>query len=158
MSEFTEEKRAKALLVLNKIIEEDKDKYHVYHDIYHALQDSCNCRIPENKILPGREDLVRFLHKKMLDHEVHGRVHERLIELVENLIAVDTIPAESSLFHVFRDPEDYAEALRGHHLCGAETLESLKLSPSRTKKRSRMGETENKDKDSYQKKKNFENL
>ncbi len=47
MSEFTEEKRAKALLDLNKIIEEDKDKYHVYHDIYHALQDSCNCRIPE---------------------------------------------------------------------------------------------------------------
>ncbi len=133
MSEFTKEKRAKALLVLNKIIEEDKDKYHVYHDIYHALQDSWNCRIPENKILPGRE-------------------------LVENLIAVDTIPAESSLFRVFRDPEDYAEALCGRHLCGAETLESLKLSPSRTKKRSRMGETENKDKDSYQKKKNFENL
>ena len=49
-SEFTEEKRAKALLVLNKIIEEDKDKYHVYHDIYHVLKDSCDCRIPENKI------------------------------------------------------------------------------------------------------------
>jgi hypothetical protein len=153
MSEFTEEKRAKALLVLNKIIEEDKDKYHVYHDIYHALQDSCNCRIPENKILPGREDLERFLQRKMLDHEVHGRVHERLVELVRNLIAADTIPAESGLFRLFRDPEDYAEAVRGH-LFGAENLESLKLSPSRAKKRS----TENEDKDSKKKKKNVENL
>jgi hypothetical protein len=151
MSEFTEEKRAKALLVLNKIIEEDKDKYHVYHDIYHALQDSCNCRIPENKILPGREDLERFLQRKMLDHEVHGRVHERLIELVQNLIAADTIPAESGLFRLFRDPEDYAEAVRGH-LFGTENLESLKLSPSRAKKRS----TENEDKDSKKKKKNVE--
>jgi hypothetical protein len=158
MSEFTEADRAKVLSVLTKITEDDKEKYNVYHDIYHVLKESCNCRIPENKILPGREDLLHFLHKKMLDHEVHGRVHERLIQLVENLPAADTFPAESSLFRVFRDPEDYAEALRGHHLCGAETLESLKLSPSRTKKRSRMGETESKDKDTNQNKRNVESL
>jgi hypothetical protein len=158
MSKFTEEKRAKALLVQNKITEEDKDKYHVYHDIYHALQDSCNCRIPENKILPGWEDLLRYLHRKMLDHEVHGRVHERLIKLVENLIAVDTIPAESGLFRIFNDPKDYAEALCGRHLCGAETLESLQFTPSRNKKRSHMGETENKEKDTNLKKNNVENL
>jgi hypothetical protein len=79
MSEFTKEKKAKALLVLKKILEEDRDKFHVYHDIYHALMDSCNCRITENEILPGREDLLRFLHRKMVDHEVHGRTHERLV-------------------------------------------------------------------------------
>jgi hypothetical protein len=67
MSEFTKEKKAKALLVLKKILEEDRDKFHVYHDIYHALMDSCNCRITENEILPGREDLLRFLHRKMVD-------------------------------------------------------------------------------------------
>ncbi len=154
MSEFTEAYKAKVLSVLTKITEEDKEKYHVYHDIHHVLKESCDCRIPDNKILPGREDLLRFLHKKMLDHEVHGRVHERLIQLVENLPAVDTFPAESSLFHVFNDPEDYAETHRGHHLCGAETLESLKLTPSRSKKHSRMGETESKEKDTNQKKRN----
>jgi hypothetical protein len=105
------------------------------------------CRIPENKILPGQEDLLCFLHRKMLDHEVYGLVHEHLIELVENLIAVDTIPAESGLFRVFNDLKDYAEALRGRHLCGAETLESLQFTPSRNKKRSRRGKMENEDKD-----------
>lgn len=97
-SEFTEADRAKVLSVLTKITEEDKDKYHVYHDIYHVLKDSCDCRIPENKILPEREDLLRFLQRKMLDHEVHGRVHERLIQLVENLPAADTVPAEAVCF------------------------------------------------------------
>jgi hypothetical protein len=158
MSKFTEAYRAKVLSVLTKITEEDKNKYHVYHEIYHVPMDSCDCRIPESQVLPGREDLLRFLHRKMLDHEVHGRVHERLIQLVENLPAADTFPCESGLFRVIRDPKDYAEALHGHHLCGAETLESLKLSPRRNKKRSRMGETENDDKDSYRKKKNVENL
>jgi hypothetical protein len=37
-----------------------------------------------------------FSTKKMLYHEVHGRVHEPLIQLVENLPAADTFPAESS--------------------------------------------------------------
>jgi hypothetical protein len=156
MSQFTEADRAKVLSVLTKITKEDKDKFHVYHDIYHVLKESCDCRIPENEILPGREDLLRFLHRKMLDHEVHGRVHERLIQLVENLPAVDTFPAESGLFCVIRDPEDYAEALRGRHLCGAETLQSLQLTPSWTTKRS--CETESKDKDTNQKKRNVENL
>ncbi len=108
-SEFTEADRAKVLSVLTKITEEDKDEYHVYHDIYHVLKDSCNCRIPENKILPEREDLLRFLQRKMLDHEVHGRVHERLIQLVENLPAADTFLAESGLFCVFNDPKEYEE-------------------------------------------------
>jgi Zn-dependent peptidase ImmA (M78 family) len=62
MSEFTEEKKAKALLILNKIVEDDKDKFHVYHDVYHAVMDSCNSRITENEILPERENLLRFLH------------------------------------------------------------------------------------------------
>jgi hypothetical protein len=52
MSEFTEADKDKVLSVLTKITEEDKEKYHAYHDIYHVLKDSCDCRIPENKILP----------------------------------------------------------------------------------------------------------
>ncbi len=93
----------------------------------------------------------------MVDHEVHGRTHERLVEVVESLIAVDTIPAESSLFRVLKDPKDYAEAIHGHHLFGAETLESLKIPfpPSSSKKRSRMGETE---KEKNNKKKSTRNL
>jgi hypothetical protein len=103
-SKFTEADRAKVLSVLTKITEEDKDKYHVYHDIYHVLKDSCDCRIPGNKILPEWEDLLHFLQRKMLDHEVHGRVHEHLIQSVENLPAADTFPAESGLFRVFNNP------------------------------------------------------
>jgi hypothetical protein len=64
-------------------------------DIYHVLKDSCDFRIPDNKILLGWEDLLHFLHRKMLDHEVHGCVHEHLIQLVENLPAANTFPAES---------------------------------------------------------------
>jgi hypothetical protein len=109
MSEFTEEKKAKALLAFKKIIEEDKDKFHAYHDIYHAVMDSCNCRMTENEILPEREDLLRFLHRKMVDHEVHGRTHEHLVAVVENLVAVDTVPAESSLFRILKNLKDYTE-------------------------------------------------
>jgi hypothetical protein len=58
----------------------------------------------------------------MLDHEVH----ECLIQFVENLSAVDTFPAGSHLFCIFNYPEEYEEALCGHHHhCGAEILESL---------------------------------
>jgi hypothetical protein len=64
ISEFTEADKAKVLSVPTKITEEDKDKYHVYHDIYHVLKDSCDCRIPENKILPEREDLLCFCKGK----------------------------------------------------------------------------------------------
>ncbi len=63
-SEYTEADKAKTLSFLSKIDKEDKDKYHVYHDIYHVLKDSCNCRVPEDKILPEWEDLLRFLQKK----------------------------------------------------------------------------------------------
>ena len=152
-SEFTEADRAKVLSVLTKITEEDKDKYHVYHDIYHVLKDSCDCRIPENKILPEREDLLRFLQRKILDHEVHGCVHERLIQLVENLPAADTVPAESSLFRVFNDPKEYEEVFCGcHHLFGGDMVESLLGS---SKKHSHMSETENED---TSKKKNSFNI
>jgi hypothetical protein len=78
MSEYTEADKAKTLSVLSKIIKEDKDKYHVYHDIYHVLKDSCDCRVPEDKVLPEKADLLRFLQKKIHDHECHGLVHERL--------------------------------------------------------------------------------
>jgi hypothetical protein len=52
MSEYTKADQAKILSVFSKIIEEDKDKYHVYHDIYHVLKDSCDCRVLDDKILP----------------------------------------------------------------------------------------------------------
>jgi hypothetical protein len=132
MSDFTEADKAKVLSTLMKITEEDKDKYHVYH----ILKDPCNCRIPDSKILPEQEDLLHFLQKKMLDHEVHGRIHERLIQLVENIPAADTFPAESHLFHVFNDPKEYEEALHGcDHLCGAEMLESLQGRKRKTRTR-----------------------
>ncbi len=60
LSEFTEADKGKVSSVLTKITDEDKDKCHVYHDIYHVLKDSCDCRIPDNKILPKREDLLSF--------------------------------------------------------------------------------------------------
>jgi hypothetical protein len=51
----------------------------------------------------------------MADHEVHGRVHERLIKLVENLASTDAYPTSGTLFRVFNDPKDYNDALRGNH-------------------------------------------
>jgi len=77
--------------------------------------EACWCRIPEDQVLPEREDLQRFLKKKMADHEVHGRVHERLIKLVENLAPTDAYPTNSTLFKAFTDPKDYNDALRGNH-------------------------------------------
>jgi hypothetical protein len=49
---ITEANRAKVLSTFNRIIDEDKDKYHAYHDVYHVLKDSCDCRVPDSKILP----------------------------------------------------------------------------------------------------------
>jgi hypothetical protein len=65
-SEYTEADKARILSVLSDIIKEDKYKYHVYHDIYHVLKDSCDCKVPDSKILPEREDLLRFLQKKCM--------------------------------------------------------------------------------------------
>jgi hypothetical protein len=93
MSEFTEADRANVLSTFNKIIMEEKDKFHAYHDLYHVLKDSCDCKVPDCKILPEQEDLLHFLQKKMADHECHGLVHERLVKVVENLPAADTIPS-----------------------------------------------------------------
>jgi hypothetical protein len=66
-SEFTEANKAKIASSLSKIIEEDRDKFYVYHDIYHVLKTSCNCVVPSGEVLPEREDLLRFAQKKMHD-------------------------------------------------------------------------------------------
>jgi len=50
-SEFTEADKAKIASSLSKIIEEDRDKYHVYHDIYHVLKTSCSCVVPSDEVL-----------------------------------------------------------------------------------------------------------
>jgi hypothetical protein len=133
MSEYTEADKAKILSVLSKIIKEDKDKYHVYH----VLKDSCDCRVPEDKILPGKADLLRFLQKKIHDHECHGLVHERLVKLVENLPTVDAIPPLGSHFYrFFNYSEHYNEFLHGNtSILRAEMLPLTK--ESTTKKRSR---------------------
>jgi len=108
LSEYTEADKARILSVLTGIIKEDKDKYHVYHDIYHVLKDSCDCKVPDSKILPEREDLLRFLQKKMHDHECHGLVHERLVKLVGNLPTADAFPPSGSHFYrFFNDSKHY---------------------------------------------------
>ena len=137
-SEYTEADKARILSVLSDIIKEDKDKYHVYHDIYHVLKDSCDCKVPDSKILPEREDLLRFLQKKMHDHECHGLVHERLVKLVGNLPTADALPPSGSHFYrFFNDPEHYHEFLHGNtSVLGAEMLPIAKDSIS-SKKRSR---------------------
>jgi len=104
MSEFTEERKAEILAVFKKITEDDKEQYNAYHDLYHALMEACWCRIPDDKVLPEREDLQRFLKKKMADHEVHG------------------YPTSGTLFRVFNDPKDYNDALRGNHYLAKGTL------------------------------------
>ncbi len=110
-SEFTEADKTKIAPSLSKIVEKDRDKFHVYHDIYHVLiKTSCNCVVPSDEVLPEREDLLCFAQKKMHDHEVHGCVHERLLKVMENIPAVDTIPASGShFFRYFKDPEEYEE-------------------------------------------------
>jgi hypothetical protein len=97
MNKFMEADRAKVLLTFNKIIQEEKDKHHAYHDIYHVLKSSCDCSVPEDKILPEQADSLRFLQKKIHDHECHGLVHERLMKLVKRLPAVDTVPPAISI-------------------------------------------------------------
>ena len=143
MSEYTKADTAKILSVLSKIIKEDKDKYHVYHDIYHVLKDSCDCRVPEDKVLPEKADLLRFLQKKIHDHECHGLVHERLVKLVENLPTVDAIPPSGSHFYRFlTESEHYHEFLHGNSsVLGAEMLPIIKESTS--KKRSREEKADN---------------
>jgi hypothetical protein len=79
-------------------------------------------RIRDGKILPEQEDLLHFLKKKVMDHKVYGHIHKHLIKFMENISAVDTLPARSHMFHIFDDPKDYEEVLHGcHHLYGVET-------------------------------------
>jgi hypothetical protein len=126
MSEFTEADRANVLSTFNKIIMEEKDKFHAYHDLYHVLKDSCDCKVPDCKILPEQEDLLHFLQKKMADHECHGLVHERLVKVVENLPAADTIPSAGSHFYnFFTDSKYYNDFRRGRNVLGAEMLETV---------------------------------
>jgi len=124
LSQYTEADKARILSALSDIIKEDKDKYHVDHDIYHVLKDSCGCNVPDSKILPEREDLLCFLQKKMHDHECHGLVHERLVKLVGNLPTVDAFPPSGSHFYrFFNDSEHYNEFLHGNtSVLGAEML------------------------------------
>jgi hypothetical protein len=142
-NDYTEADKSKLLSALSDIIKEDKDKYHVYHDIYHVLKNSCDCRVPEDKILPEKAHLLRFLQKKIHDHECHGLVHERLIKVVENLPTVDEIPPSGSHFYrFFTESEHYHEFLHGNSsVLGAEMLPIIKESTS--KKRSREEKADN---------------
>ena len=71
---------------------------------------------------------MQFIKKKMADHEIHGRVHECLIKVVEDLPTASEFPADANvLWCVLKDPEEYHDALQGHHhLFGSEALESLR--------------------------------
>jgi hypothetical protein len=142
-NDYTEADKSKLLSALSDIIKEDKDKYHVYHDIYHVLKNSCDCRVPEDKILPEKAHLLRFLQKKIHDHECHGLIHERLIKVVENLPTVDEIPPSGSHFYrFFTESEHYHEFLHGNSsVLGAEMLPIIKESTS--KKRSREEKADN---------------
>ena len=142
-NDYTEADKSKLLSALSDIIKEDKDKYHVYHDIYHVLKNSCDCRVPEDKILPEKAHLLRFLQKKIHDHDCHGLVHERLIKVVENLPTVDEIPPSGSHFYrFFTESEHYHEFLHGNSsVLGAEMLPIIKESTS--KKRSREEKADN---------------
>jgi hypothetical protein len=81
------------------------------------MRDICECHIQDCKILPEREDLLSFLKKKIMYHEVHGQVHECLVKIM------DTFPARSHTCHIFNHPKEYEEDLRGHHqLYGSEML------------------------------------
>jgi len=144
MSEFTEADKVTVLSTINSIIQEDKDKYHAYHDIYHVLKGSCDCKVPDDKILPEREALLRFLQKKMADHECHGLVHERLVKVVENLPTADAIPpAGSHFYRFFNDSVDYNEFLHGNnHVLGAELLETVKDSIGKKRSREDKGDKE----------------
>jgi hypothetical protein len=115
MGEFTEHRKAEILSVLNKITEDDREKFNAYNDIHHALINACYCRIPEDQVLLEREGLVRFLKMKMVDNEVHGHVHECLIKVVENLQPTDSFPTTSHLYRSFDTPEEYNNALWGSH-------------------------------------------
>jgi calcineurin-like phosphoesterase family protein len=53
--------------------------YQAYSDVYDVLKDCFDRHVSEHKILPEREDLLQFIKKKMVDHEIHGHVHECLI-------------------------------------------------------------------------------
>jgi hypothetical protein len=58
-------------------------------------------------------DLLRFVQKKMHDHEVHGRIYERLLKVMEKIPAADTMPATGShFFRYFNEPEEYEEYLK----------------------------------------------
>jgi len=142
-NDYTEADKSKLLSALSDIIKEDKDKYHVYHDIYHVLKNSCDCRVPEDKILPEKAHLLRFLQKKIHDHECHGLIHERLIKVVENLPTVDEIPPSGSHFYrFFTESEHYHEFLHGNSsVLGAEMLPIIKESTS--KKRSQEEKADN---------------
>ncbi len=142
-NDYTEADKSKLLSALSDIIKEDKDKYHVYHDIYHVLKNSCDCRVSEDKILPEKAHLLRFLQKKIHDHECHGLIHERLIKVVENLPTVDEIPPSGSHFYrFFTESEHYHEFLHGNSsVLGAEMLPIIK--ESTCKKRSREEKADN---------------
>jgi hypothetical protein len=79
-----------------------------------------------NEIFTKIEYLLRFIKKKMVGHEIHGRIHERLIKVVENLLAASEFPVGNVMWRVFKDPEEYEDKLQGHnYLFGSEVLESL---------------------------------
>ena len=133
----------KVLSTFNKIIKEDKDKFHAYHDIYHVLKDSCDCKVPDSKILPEWEDLLRFLGKKMADHECHVLVHEHLVKVVDNLPAADTIPSAGSRFYNFlTDSKHYNDFRRGRNVLGAEMPETVQDSIDKKRSREDKGDKE----------------
>jgi hypothetical protein len=51
----------------------------------------------------------------MVDHEVHGRVHERLIKVVENLQPTDSFPTTNHFYRAVDTPEEYNDSLWGSH-------------------------------------------
>jgi hypothetical protein len=130
MNTFTEGQKQFIFDVLTKVKRDDENLYLAYRNIYNVLNETCECRIPSDKILPNKANLLNFLESKMKDSEADGKLHACLIQVMENLQPITPEQhVHSRIWQVLDDPDEGDEYLRGHHHhYGDELVEESKAS------------------------------
>jgi len=64
---------------LTKVQRDEENLHLAYKNVYNVFNETCPCRIPSDKILQTKKDLLNFVEERMKDSEANWKLHACLI-------------------------------------------------------------------------------
>jgi hypothetical protein len=98
---------------LQELVISCDQKVEMYNDIIYHCTEMMEGQIPSSDILPGKDDILRYIKFQQRKQETKKIYHQRLLEVVQALYTTED------------NHEEGDEDLRGRHSMTAEDIQEL---------------------------------